>query len=63
MNLPESIVAHQLDEILSRAALTIEQQRLAIQQMPNRDATRARGALDDRLAALDRLKAYRANFR
>ena len=63
MNIPECIVAQQLDEILRKVALTIDQQRRAIEQLPKKDATTARGALADRLAAVDRLKAYRAQFR
>jgi hypothetical protein len=36
MNIPECIVAQQLDEILRKVALTIDQQRRAIEQLPKK---------------------------
>ena len=64
MNLPEQLVAENLDEIIRRSTRRLEQERLHVSRLQeggNRH-TSARATLEQGTAALDRLKAYRAMF-
>jgi hypothetical protein len=64
MHLSESVVAEQIDEILRRARLRLERQRIQLQQLPmtSPHASAARAMLKEGLAAFERLEAYRARF-
>jgi hypothetical protein len=64
MNVPESIVAEQIDVILKRTALSLEKERISLLKLPatSPEATAARLVFNNRFAAFDRLRTYRAKF-
>jgi hypothetical protein len=64
MNFPESVVAENLDEILQRTAIRLQQERIHAQELhqDSSEATVGKALLDKSLAAYERLKAYRAKF-
>jgi hypothetical protein len=64
MNFPESVVAENLDEILRRSVMRLQQERIHVQELrqDSSEATVARALLEKSFAAYERLKAYRAKF-
>ena len=63
MNLPESVVAESLDQIIRRSALRLEQERVHVGELskgPHHASAKA--TLADGMQALDKLRAYRARF-
>jgi hypothetical protein len=64
MNLPEGFLAENLDEIIRRSTLRLEQESVHVgmlQEGGNQHIS-AKATLKQRKAALGRLKAYRAKF-
>ena len=64
MQLPESLVAENLDEIIQRSAVRLEQERVHVAELSqnNSQRTSAKAALIKGMQALKKLKAYRARF-
>ena len=64
MDLPESVLAENLDEIIKRSALRLEQERVHLGELSKGGSlhTSAKATLGDGMQALKKLKAYRARF-
>jgi FKBP-type peptidyl-prolyl cis-trans isomerase (trigger factor) len=64
MNFPESIVAENLNEILRRAVMRLQQEHIHVRELrqDSSEATPARALLEKSLDTYERLKAYRAKF-
>jgi hypothetical protein len=64
MNLPESVVAESLDQIIRRSALRLEQERVHVGELSKGGPQHAsaKATLADGMQALDKLRAYRARF-
>jgi hypothetical protein len=64
MDLTESVLSENLDEIIRRSALRLEQERLHVAelQVGGTRRTSAKATLAVGMQALDKLKAYRARF-
>jgi hypothetical protein len=64
MNFPESVVAENIDEILRRSAVRLQQERIRVQELrqDSSEATVTRASFEKSLAAHERLKAYRAKL-
>ena len=61
MNTPDTTVA-QIDELLRRSSLRVDQQRIHIAELADDQAIRAEGVLREMLASIDELTAYRAKL-
>jgi hypothetical protein len=64
MNLPERRVVENLDEAIRRSILRLEQEQLHVSmlQVGGDQHSSAKAALEERTAAVGRLKAYRSKF-
>ena len=64
MNFPESVVAENIDEILRRSAMRLQQERMRVRELrqDSAEATATRTLFEKSLAAYKRLKAYRAKL-
>jgi hypothetical protein len=64
MNLPESVMSENLDEIIRRSAIRLEQERLHVAELRAGGAQHAsaKATLANGMQALDKLKKYRARF-
>ena len=64
MDLPESVVTHELDQIINRSSLRIEQHRADLEHLPKvgPDKIAAVLALKHMIDAFERLKTYRSKF-
>jgi hypothetical protein len=60
MNTHDTTVAAQIDELLRRSSLRLEQQRINVAELADYRALRAEGVLAEMLASIDRLTKYRA---
>jgi hypothetical protein len=60
MNTPDTAVAAQIDELLTRRA---KQQRIHVAELTDYQALHAERVLTDMLAFIDRLTRYRATLR
>jgi hypothetical protein len=63
MSTPDTTVAAQVDELLRRSSLRVEQQRIHVAELTDYQALRAEGVLTEMLASIDRLTEYRAKLR
>jgi hypothetical protein len=63
MDTPDTAAAAQIDELLRRASLRVEQQRIHVAELTDNQALRAQGVLTEMLASIDRLTEYRAKSR
>lgn len=64
MDLHEIIIAENIDEILRRSTLRLEQERIHVEEL-HEDSLQSRAAvaaLTSSVASFDRLKAYRARL-
>jgi hypothetical protein len=64
MDLPESVLAENLDEIIKRSALRLEQERVHVDELSKGGSQHAsaKAMLVDGMQALKKLKAYRSRF-
>jgi len=64
MDLPESVLCENLDEIIRRSALRLEQEQVHVRGLRAGGAQHAsaKATLADGMQALDKLKDYRARF-
>ena len=62
MNTPDTTVVAQIDELLRRSSLRVEQQRIHVAELTHLQALRAEGVLTEMLASINRLTKYRAKF-
>jgi len=64
MNLTEIMMTENIDEILRRSALRLEQERIHVRELPegSHQSLSAGAALTSSVAAFGRLKAYRSRF-
>jgi hypothetical protein len=62
MNTPDTTVVAQIDELLRRSSLRVEQQRIHVAELTDYQALRAEGVLTEMLASINRLTKYRAKF-
>ena len=64
MDLPETVVAESLDEIITRSALRLEQEHLHVEALTHgsRQHTTAAASLRESVRVHDKLRAYRAKF-
>jgi hypothetical protein len=58
MSAPDTVVAAQIDELLRRSSLRVEQQRIHVAELTGRHALLAEGVLTEMLASVDRLTTY-----
>ena len=63
MNTPDTTVVAQIDELLRRSSLRVDQQRIHIAELADDQAIRAEGVLTEMLASIDELTTYRAKLR
>jgi hypothetical protein len=65
LNLSEIMVAENVDEILRRSALRLEQERIHVRELhqDSRERNAAEAALTSSVASHDKLKAYRLRLR
>ena len=65
LNLSEIIVAENVDEILRRSALRLEQERIHVRELheDSREGKAAEAALTSSVASHDKLKDYRLRLR
>jgi hypothetical protein len=61
MNTPDTTVA-QIDELLRRSSLRVEQQRIHVAELADYQALRAEVILTEMLASIDQLTTYRAKL-
>ena len=59
---PDTGVVAQIDELLRRSSLRVEQQRIHVAELIHLQALRAEGVLTEMLASIDRLTKYRAKL-
>jgi len=62
MNTADTKVTAQVDELLRRSSLRVEQQRIHVAELVDHQALRAEGVLTEMLATIDRLTEYRAKL-
>jgi hypothetical protein len=64
MDLPERVLSENLDEIIRRSALRLQQERLHVGELSVGGAQHAsaKATLASGMRALDKLKKYRARF-
>jgi FKBP-type peptidyl-prolyl cis-trans isomerase (trigger factor) len=63
MDFSERVITEEIDEILRRAAMRMEQQSIHIHELQaGSESLRAQGRLKQARAMCDRLRAYRARF-
>ena len=62
MNMPEDLVATEMDEILKRSELRVKQHRIRTATLTGQQALLAEGVLSQMLASIGRLTEYRAKF-
>jgi hypothetical protein len=63
MSTPDTTVAAQIDELLRRSLLRVEQQRLHVAELADYQALRANGVLTEMLASVDQLRKHQAKLR
>jgi hypothetical protein len=63
MNMPDTMVAAQIDELLRRSSLRLEQQRINVAELADDQALHAEGVLTEMLASVDQLRKYQAKLR
>jgi hypothetical protein len=62
MNMPEDLIAVEIDAIITRSTLRMQEHRTRIAELTGQHALLAENVISDMLAALVRLRAYRAKF-
>ena len=62
MHTPDTTAVAQIDELLRRSSLRVEQQRIHVAELTDYQALSAEDILTEMLASIDRLTKYRAKL-